>query len=263
LNSFRKLSGLAGPDHVLTVCFRTIFGFLFATRAPAVSNRIVDIGAVPPPFHALLAGLDLMFSSAPTRLRPALLVFARARANAETALELVPVNGAAWLFSARIPASSQDGENRVGTLLELSYFTAPSALDLAPCRLKRGNLKRARGQGPPGVHQERYSRDSGSRARISTSEQGRPSQRLAAEPAYFRISCGRRQSGRGPIASLRPAKMRAVGQLRRLPGKPLLNSLVLQVPRRLTFKLAPRAESRRPCPRARAKRNRSVPPITQ
>jgi hypothetical protein len=146
-----------------------------------------------------------------------------------------------------------------GSLLERSYCTAPSALDLAPWRLERGNLKRARGLGPPGVHQERYSRDSGSRARISTSEHGRPSQRLAAEPAYFRISCGRCQSGRGPIASLRPAKMRAVGQLRRLPGKPLLNSLVLQV-RGSTFKLAPRAESRRPVPRAKAKRNRSVPP---
>jgi hypothetical protein len=36
-----------------------------------------------------------------------------------------------------------------------------------------------------------------------------------------------------------------------------------QVPWGSTFKLAPRAESRRPCPRAKAKRNRSVPPIPQ
>jgi hypothetical protein len=57
--------------------------------------------------------------------------------------------------------------------------------------------------------------------------------------------------------------MRAVGQLPRLPGKPVLNSLVLQVPRGSTFKLAPRPESRRPCPRAKAKRTRSVPPIPQ
>jgi hypothetical protein len=50
-----------------------IFGFLFATHAPAVSNRVVDIGAVPP--AALFARLDLMFSSAPMRLLSALLVF--------------------------------------------------------------------------------------------------------------------------------------------------------------------------------------------
>lgn len=105
--------------------------------------------------------------------------FARARANAEAALEFAPVNGAAWLFPASLPASSQDGENRVGTLLELSYFTAPSALDLAPRRLERRN------------------------------------------------------------------------------------SLVLKVPWGSTIKLARRAELRRPCPRAKAKRNRCVPPIPQ
>jgi hypothetical protein len=64
-------------------------------------------------------------------------LLARARANAETALALAPVNGAAWLFLAKLPAISPEGENRVGTLLEMSYFTAPSALDLAPWRLER------------------------------------------------------------------------------------------------------------------------------
>jgi hypothetical protein len=58
LNSFRKLSGLARPDHVLTVYYRTIFGFPFATHAPAVWNRSVDIGTVPPQFQARLASLD-------------------------------------------------------------------------------------------------------------------------------------------------------------------------------------------------------------
>jgi len=62
---------------------------------------------------------------------------ARVRANAETALALAPVNGAAWLLLAKLPAGSTEGENRVGTLLEMSYFTAPSALDLAPWRLER------------------------------------------------------------------------------------------------------------------------------
>ena len=62
---------------------------------------------------------------------------ARARAEAETALALAPVNGAAWLFLAKLPAVSLEGENRVLTLLEMSYFTAPSSLDLAPWRLER------------------------------------------------------------------------------------------------------------------------------
>ena len=62
---------------------------------------------------------------------------ARAKSNAETALALAPVNGAAWLFLARLPAISPEGENRVGTLLEMSYFTAPGDLDLAPWRLER------------------------------------------------------------------------------------------------------------------------------
>jgi hypothetical protein len=139
LNSFRKLSGLARPDHVLTVCYRTIFGFRFATRAPTVWNRSVDIGTVPPP----------------------------------------------------VPGS--------------------------PCKSR-------------------------SRARISTSDHGRLSQRLAAEPAYFRISCGRCRYRRGPIASLRPAKMRAIGQPRRLFGNPVLNSLVLQV--RAGLDISARAASR-------------------
>jgi hypothetical protein len=62
---------------------------------------------------------------------------ARAKAEAETALALAPVNGAAWLFLAELPAASLEGENRVLTLLEMSYFTAPSSLDLAPLRLER------------------------------------------------------------------------------------------------------------------------------
>jgi hypothetical protein len=62
---------------------------------------------------------------------------ARARANTETALALAPINGAAWLFLANLPATSPDAESRVGTLLEMSYFTAPSAPELAPWRLAR------------------------------------------------------------------------------------------------------------------------------
>jgi hypothetical protein len=62
---------------------------------------------------------------------------AGARVNAETALALAPVNGAAWLFLAKLPAGSPEAESRVGTLLEMSYFTAPGALDLAPWRLVR------------------------------------------------------------------------------------------------------------------------------
>jgi hypothetical protein len=64
-------------------------------------------------------------------------LLARVRDNAETALALAPINGAAWLFLAMLPATSQDAESRVGTLLEMSYFTAPSAPDLALSRIQR------------------------------------------------------------------------------------------------------------------------------
>ncbi len=62
---------------------------------------------------------------------------ARARASAETALALAPVNGAAWLFLAKLPAGSPEGENQIAALLEMSYFTAPGDLALAPWRLER------------------------------------------------------------------------------------------------------------------------------
>jgi hypothetical protein len=61
----------------------------------------------------------------------------RVRDDAETALALAPINGAAWLFLAMLPATSQDAESRVGTLLEMSYFTAPSTPDLALSRIQR------------------------------------------------------------------------------------------------------------------------------
>ncbi|HUZ90873.1 MAG TPA: hypothetical protein VMU78_03080, partial [Methylocella sp.] len=54
----------------------------------------------------------------------------------ETALALSPINGAAWLFLAMLPDASPKADSRSGTLLEMSYFTAPSAPELAPWRLK-------------------------------------------------------------------------------------------------------------------------------
>lgn len=59
-----------------------------------------------------------------------------ARGHAETALRFAPINGAAWLFLAKLPSPTID-ENRIGTLLEMSYFTAPSNTMLAPARLER------------------------------------------------------------------------------------------------------------------------------
>jgi hypothetical protein len=59
------------------------------------------------------------------------------RANAEKALALAPINGAAWLFLAMLPSAAPDAESRIATLLEMSYFTAPNAPELAPWRLTR------------------------------------------------------------------------------------------------------------------------------
>jgi hypothetical protein len=64
-------------------------------------------------------------------------LLARVRSNAETSLALAPINGAAWLFLAMLPDTSADADSRIGTLLEMSYFTAPSTPELAPWRLKR------------------------------------------------------------------------------------------------------------------------------
>ncbi len=57
-----------------------------------------------------------------------------AKFHAEAALALAPINGPAWLFLALLPAA---GDARVATLLEMSYFTAPSDLAIAPLRLER------------------------------------------------------------------------------------------------------------------------------
>jgi hypothetical protein len=133
LNSFRKLSGLARPDHVNG----TEAAVARRTRAVLVA----EIGAMrgDPWAEGALTGARFMETDRRTSLDQTNVgQLARAIANAGPALALAPVNGAAWLFLARLPASSQDGENRVGTLPEMSYFTAPSALDLAPWRLERG-----------------------------------------------------------------------------------------------------------------------------
>ncbi|MCI0467536.1 MAG: hypothetical protein L0Y57_11110 [Beijerinckiaceae bacterium] len=60
---------------------------------------------------------------------------AKVRANAETSLSLAPVNGAAWLFLAMLPQSSPDRDSRVPVYLQMSYFTAPNDLSLAPLRV--------------------------------------------------------------------------------------------------------------------------------
>ena len=62
---------------------------------------------------------------------------ARARSTMETALALAPVNAEGWLFLAALPSGPPASDSRVATLLELSYFTAPNALALAPWRLER------------------------------------------------------------------------------------------------------------------------------
>lgn len=62
---------------------------------------------------------------------------ARAKDRMQTALALAPINGPGWLFLALLPAASASAESRVAALLELSYFTAPNALDIAPLRIER------------------------------------------------------------------------------------------------------------------------------
>jgi hypothetical protein len=64
-----------------------------------------------------------------------------AQSNAEAALALAPINGAAWLFLAQLPAAKSNAAGaRITTLLQMSYFTAPNDLTLIPLRLERAIL---------------------------------------------------------------------------------------------------------------------------
>lgn len=99
-----------------------------------------EIGAVRGDLWAKAAftGARLMWSDHPASPgRTSLDQLARVKANAERALAFAPINGAAWLLLAKLPDTSPDAEKRVATLLEMSYFTAPAAPELAPCRLER------------------------------------------------------------------------------------------------------------------------------
>ena len=88
--------------------------------------------------NAAFADARFLWVNRLTKLdKTSLAQLAKAKARAETALALAPINGAAWLFLAKLPATSPDAESRGVTLLEMSYFTAPSAPELAPYRLER------------------------------------------------------------------------------------------------------------------------------
>ncbi len=87
---------------------------------------------------AAFTGAPFLWTARPANLDPAeLKQLARVRNTTETALALAPINGATWLFLAKLPATSPETESRIGNLLEMSYFTAPSAPDLALPRIQR------------------------------------------------------------------------------------------------------------------------------
>ena len=86
--------------------------------------------------NAAFADARFLWINRLTKLdKSSLAQLANAKARAETALALAPINGAAWLFLAKLSATSPP--SRSVTLLEMSYFTAPSAPELAPFRLER------------------------------------------------------------------------------------------------------------------------------
>jgi hypothetical protein len=115
------------------------------TAESAATHRIgarmaAELGLVRGDLWAKAAFTDapILWAARPAKLDSSeLKQLARARNTMETALALAPINGAAWLFLAKLPAVSPEAENRVGNLLEMSYFTAPSAPDLALSRIQR------------------------------------------------------------------------------------------------------------------------------
>ena len=99
-----------------------------------------------------------------------------------------------------------DAENRVGTLLEMSYFTAPSASELAPWRLERAATSSALADKDIQAFVKSDIREIlNRRPEFQQAIIAAYRKRLAAESTDFRISCRRRRSRRGQIASLRRA----------------------------------------------------------
>ena len=110
---------------------------------------------------AAFTGAPFLWTAHPANLDPAeLKQLARVRNTTETALALAPINGAAWLFLAKLPATSPETESRIGTLLEMSYFTAPSAPDLALPRIQRAVSSSAlANKDLQNLRQRRFARD--------------------------------------------------------------------------------------------------------
>ena len=134
---------------------------------------------------------------------------AKAKARAETALALAPINGAAWLFLAKLPATSPDAESRGVTLLEMSYFTAPSAPKLAPFRLERVATSSALADKDIQAFVKNDLREIMRRPpEFQQTIIAAYRNALPQNQPIFEISCRRRRSHRGPIASLRRTKMR-------------------------------------------------------
>lgn len=61
----------------------------------------------------------------------------RARTALDKALSLAPANAEGWLFLAELPSASGGADPRVARLLEMTYYTAPNAVELAPWRIER------------------------------------------------------------------------------------------------------------------------------
>lgn len=88
--------------------------------------------------QAAFADASLLWLDRPAALdRSNLERIERARAHAETALALAPINGEAWLFLAALPGPESANDKRMAALLQMSYFTAPADVRIAPRRLER------------------------------------------------------------------------------------------------------------------------------
>lgn len=93
--------------------------------------------------EAALADASLLWLDRSAIDRAATARIDRARSYAERGLALAPINSDAWLFLAALPSTSTGADNRVGALLEMSYFTSPDDLTLAPLRLERAATSNA------------------------------------------------------------------------------------------------------------------------
>lgn len=146
LLGFALLLGLCGAWMLIPDLLKPVTTAFPRDREAAMAIKLYQEGALQAAEIGLIRGglwAEAAFTDAASVWqaqqgdRGAAARLSNARATMEKGLALAPINGEGWLFLALLPPPPASSESRVATWLELSYFTAPSAIELAPLRIER------------------------------------------------------------------------------------------------------------------------------